>query len=164
VSCRTGLPILCHNVDLSAILRSASTDRTPVKGRPHGQNDRRALDALPNILATVRPCVAIISAGEDPMATRGSHVVDRPEDPGLRACAPICDDAFRVQTDGDHLHIMCFVPCSERLSNYLRQAQAPNYQQNAQQQQKSDRSPVFTILLVLRKGECAGTVRKIRGH
>jgi competence protein ComEC len=97
----------------------------------HGSKNSTTED----FLAAVRPQVAIISAGEDnPYGHPNQELLQRLEAVGVRVLRTDRDGAIHVLTDGRTLEISCFVECTSPTRDALRQAQAPDHNQNHQQE------------------------------
>lgn len=74
----------------------------------HGGKNSTTLE----FLATVQPCVAIISVGEkNTYGHPSSELLGRLEAAGVRILRTDRDGAVRVLTDGEWLEISCFVAC-----------------------------------------------------
>jgi competence protein ComEC len=91
---------------------------------------------MPEFLASVRPRMAIISAGEEnPYGHPSRDLLARLEDAGVRILRTDRDGAVHVLTDGDQVQVTCFVACPEPATNEaLRHTQAPNQEQKSEQQ------------------------------
>jgi competence protein ComEC len=91
---------------------------------------------MPDFLASVRPRIATISAGEEnPFGHPSSDLIARLERAGVRILRTDRDGAVHVLTDGDRLQVTCFVAYSDSAtSEALRQTQAPNQAKQSEQQ------------------------------
>jgi competence protein ComEC len=97
----------------------------------HGSKNSTTED----FLATVRPQVAIISAGEDnPYRHPSQELLERLENAGVRVLRTDRDGAVHVLTDGYTLEITCFAGCSFPTGDALRLAHAPAHDKSNQDQ------------------------------
>jgi competence protein ComEC len=114
----------------------AGSDRTDLRADVlkvghHGSKNSTTED----FLAAVQPQVAIISAGEDnPYGHPSQELLQRLEKAGVRVLRTDRDGAVHVLTDGRTLEITCFAGCSFPAEGVLRQAQAPDHDENNQHQ------------------------------
>jgi competence protein ComEC len=90
---------------------------------------------MPGFLATVRPRVAVISAGEDnPYGHPNAELLGRLNDAGVWILRTDRDGAVHVLTDGKQLEISCFVACPEKATEApSAQAQPPDQQKYREQ-------------------------------
>jgi competence protein ComEC len=80
-------------------------------------------------LEAVKPCVAVVSAGEDnPYGHPSAETLDRLADAHVRVFGTQRDGTVRVLTDGTILSVDCFVPCSDRKSDARASAAAPPHE------------------------------------
>jgi competence protein ComEC len=92
----------------------------------------------PEFLETVRPRLAVISAGEEnPYGHPSPVLLDRLQQAGVAILRTDQNGAIHIATDGKRFEVSCFVPCpatTEALNLGVRQANAPDHQQNDEQQ------------------------------
>jgi competence protein ComEC len=91
--------------------------------------------STPELLAAVRPHLALISAGrENPYGHPSPELLQRLEDAGVRVLRTDRNGAIHVLADGRQFRVTCFIPCpgNDFAPSRLEEAQSPGHQQHAQ--------------------------------
>jgi hypothetical protein len=116
----------------------------------------------PSNLPSVKPQLAVISAGEEnPYGHPSPVLLERLQQAGVRTLRTDVDGEIHILTDGKQIEVTCFIACPQINARINSPAtEPPQTQESSQQQQIAERCLVFMIFLVLRERK-ASAVRGI---